>query len=349
MLAEGGNALEAMVAMAATIAAVYPHMNHVGGDGFWLIREPRAACARSRRCGPGRREARRASSTASTKRSRRAGRWRRSPCRARSAAGRWRWKRRARRRQAAAAMCCSAPRSSHARDGYTVTRSQAALTRTSSPNSRTCRASRRRSCRTASRRSGRGPQADGVRRDARTPRACRPRRLLSRRCRARDRRRPRAHRQPGDARRPRSLPRVPARAAVGAIGAGTLYNMPPPTQGLASLMILALFERLRCARPRASNSCTASSRRPSARSACATRTSPIRPAAACRPIAISTRRFSMRGGRIDRAPAARWPRRPAKGDTVWMGAADSSGLVVSYIQSIYWEFGSGCVLPAPAC
>ena len=28
-----------------------------------------------------------------------------------------------------------------------------------------------------------------------------------------------------------------------------------------------------------------------------------------------------------------------------LGAADSSGLVVSYIQSLYWEFGSGCVLP----
>src|ERR1700756_5859972 len=40
VLAEGGNALEAMVAMAATIAAVYPHMNHLGGDGFWLVREP---------------------------------------------------------------------------------------------------------------------------------------------------------------------------------------------------------------------------------------------------------------------------------------------------------------------
>ena len=26
--------------MAATIAAVYPHMNHIGGDGFWLVREP---------------------------------------------------------------------------------------------------------------------------------------------------------------------------------------------------------------------------------------------------------------------------------------------------------------------
>ena len=40
MLAEGGNALEAMVAMAATIAAVYPHMNHIGGDAFWMVREP---------------------------------------------------------------------------------------------------------------------------------------------------------------------------------------------------------------------------------------------------------------------------------------------------------------------
>src|SRR5262245_44737638 len=40
VLADGGNALEAMVAMAATIAVVYPHMNHLGGDGFWLVREP---------------------------------------------------------------------------------------------------------------------------------------------------------------------------------------------------------------------------------------------------------------------------------------------------------------------
>ncbi len=40
ILAEGGNAIEAMLAMAASIAVVYPHMNHLGGDGFWLIREP---------------------------------------------------------------------------------------------------------------------------------------------------------------------------------------------------------------------------------------------------------------------------------------------------------------------
>ncbi|MGA7349311.1 MAG: gamma-glutamyltransferase, partial [Pseudolabrys sp.] len=40
ILAEGGNAIEAMLAMAASIAVVYPHMNHLGGDGFWLIRGP---------------------------------------------------------------------------------------------------------------------------------------------------------------------------------------------------------------------------------------------------------------------------------------------------------------------
>jgi hypothetical protein len=39
-LREGGNAIEAMVAAAATIAVVYPHMNSIGGDGFWLISEP---------------------------------------------------------------------------------------------------------------------------------------------------------------------------------------------------------------------------------------------------------------------------------------------------------------------
>ncbi|MEA2987141.1 MAG: oxamate amidohydrolase, partial [Alphaproteobacteria bacterium] len=41
VLAEGGNALEAVVAMGASIAAVYPHMAQVGGDAFWLIHEPK--------------------------------------------------------------------------------------------------------------------------------------------------------------------------------------------------------------------------------------------------------------------------------------------------------------------
>ena len=37
---------------------------------------------------------------------------------------------------------------------------------------------------------------------------------------------------------------------------------------------------------------------------------------------------------------------PGHGDTVWMGAIDKDGLAVSYIQSVYWEYGSGTVLPS---
>ena len=40
VLREGGSAAEATVAAAATIAVVYPHMNSIGGDGFWLLAEP---------------------------------------------------------------------------------------------------------------------------------------------------------------------------------------------------------------------------------------------------------------------------------------------------------------------
>ena len=43
-----------------------------------------------------------------------------------------------------------------------------------------------------------------------------------------------------------------------------------------------------------------------------------------------------------RATAPR-PGRP--GDTIWMGAIDGEGRAVSFIQSLYWEFGSGFILP----
>ena len=40
VLRDGGNALEAMISAAAAIAVVYPHMNSIGGDGFWVIHQP---------------------------------------------------------------------------------------------------------------------------------------------------------------------------------------------------------------------------------------------------------------------------------------------------------------------
>ncbi|WP_019145958.1 gamma-glutamyltransferase family protein [Aeromicrobium massiliense] len=38
VMADGGDAVEATVAAAATLAVVYPHMNGLGGDGFWLVK-----------------------------------------------------------------------------------------------------------------------------------------------------------------------------------------------------------------------------------------------------------------------------------------------------------------------
>jgi gamma-glutamyltranspeptidase/glutathione hydrolase len=45
--------------------------------------------------------------------------------------------------------------------------------------------------------------------------------------------------------------------------------------------------------------------------------------------------------RIDMERALPWPHEAKPGDTIWMGAADKDGMVVSFIQSVFWEFGSG--------
>ncbi|HWK23007.1 MAG TPA: gamma-glutamyltransferase [Ureibacillus sp.] len=37
ILQKGGNAIEAAIAAASTIGVVYPHMNGIGGDNFWLV------------------------------------------------------------------------------------------------------------------------------------------------------------------------------------------------------------------------------------------------------------------------------------------------------------------------
>ena len=247
ILAEGGNALEAMVAMAATIAAVYPHMNHIGGDGFWLVREPsgrvRALMAPGRAGANARpRALPRARDDPAARAARgahRAGRGRRLDAGARSRASATA----ARLPLAdllgaairhAARRLCRHPQPGAADGGEARRAEGRARLRADIPGRRQAARGRR------------DAQAAGARRDARSSRPCRARRFLSRRRRARDRRRSRAHRQPGDARRSRTLPRrrSPSRCRSRSRPA-RVFNTPPPTQGLASLIILALFERLR--------------------------------------------------------------------------------------------------------
>jgi gamma-glutamyltranspeptidase/glutathione hydrolase len=129
--------------------------------------------------------------------------------------------------------------------------------------------------------------------------------------------------------------------------AGTLYNSPPPTQGLASLIILGLFERLRVTEAESFDHVhgivEATKRAFRVRDRVVTDPQRL-PAPPERYLDKSI--LGAEAGKIDRRKAAKWPAPFGEGDTIWMGAADSSGLVVSYIQSLYWEFGSACVLPA---
>jgi len=130
------------------------------------------------------------------------------------------------------------------------------------------------------------------------------------------------------------------------LNVGTVFNTPPPTQGLASLIILALYERLRVAEAEsfdfAHGLVEATKRAFRVRDRFVTDPArlPAPPARFLDPKFLDAEML-----KVDRRKAAKWPASFGEGDTIWMGAADSSGLAVSYIQSLYWEFGSGCVLP----
>jgi oxamate amidohydrolase len=131
------------------------------------------------------------------------------------------------------------------------------------------------------------------------------------------------------------------------ISSGTLANTPPPTQGLASLLILAIFDRLdvKTAEDFDHVHGLVEATKRAFRVRDRTITDPDRlphpPDRYLQPAFLD-----VEAARIDRRKAAPWPPSPGAGDTIWMGAADAGGLVVSCIQSLYWEFGSGVVLPA---
>ena len=202
--------------MAASIAAVYPHMNHIGGDGFWLIREPsgrvRALMGAGRAGVEGdaaalpRRRIRRDPGARAARRAHRAGRRRRLDAGGGSRQG---------ARRPTAARCPARRRhQACARGLYRHPQPGGAHAETSSPSSKTCPALPRPFSSTASRRKrARGSSKANSPTRSTISAQCRARRFLSRRCRPRDRRRSRAHRRAGDARRFRAVARERRRAA----------------------------------------------------------------------------------------------------------------------------------------
>jgi gamma-glutamyltranspeptidase len=347
MLAEGGNAVEAMVAMAASIAAVYPHMNHVGGDGFWLVREPSGRVWAIEACGPAGANARpelyRDYETIPARGPLAAltvpgaiGGWTAALEGARAFGG----------RLPLDVLLFNAMRS--AREGYTVTRSQARLTTEKLSELQDvpgfaptflvdgkppdAGASLRQPAFAATlEQLAHAGLEDFYRGDVGHEIAADLDRIGSPVTRA-------------DLEKFQAVVRKPLQVEI---GAGTIYNQPPPTQGLASLIILALFDRLNVREAEGFDhvhglvEATKRAFRVRDRYVTDYDRLPHPPGQFLEPTFLDAE-----AAKIDRRRAAKWPSPYGEGDTVWMGAADVSGFVVSYIQSLYWEFGSGCVLPA---
>ncbi len=125
-----------------------------------------------------------------------------------------------------------------------------------------------------------------------------------------------------------------------------VYNLPPPTQGLASLLLLGVFDRLKVTD--ADGFDFVHGLVEATKSAFKIRDSHV-----CDPAYMTKKAeqflaavsIDKMASTIDRKQASPWPQATPGGDTVWLGAIDSEGRAVSFIQSIYWEFGSGVVLP----
>ena len=128
---------------------------------------------------------------------------------------------------------------------------------------------------------------------------------------------------------------------------GRVFNMPPPTQGLVSLMILGIMDRLPGSQADHLSADYVHSAVEAVKQAFKVRdrhiTDPlhmkVNPANFLR-----TDTLNAIADAIDPQVAADWGEGKGPADTVWMGVIDSQGNAVSMIQSIYHEFGSGVVL-----
>ena len=132
------------------------------------------------------------------------------------------------------------------------------------------------------------------------------------------------------------------------LAAGTVYNMPPPTQGATALMILGLIDRLGLEREEPEGFAHVHGIVEATKRAFILRNAHLGDPATMEVDAadwLTTGTLDETARGIDRRTAAPWPAPGPDGDTVWMGAIDEAGRAVSFIQSLYWEFGSGLVLP----
>ena len=132
-----------------------------------------------------------------------------------------------------------------------------------------------------------------------------------------------------------------------AIAGATLYNATPPTQGFASLLILALFDRLGA--DAADGFAHVHGLVEATKQAFLLRDVHVGDPAFTefdfQALLSDPSALDDIAARIDTARALPWPQPPQWGDTCWFGAADADGRIVSCIQSTYFEFGSGLVLP----
>jgi oxamate amidohydrolase len=348
VLVEGGNALEAMIAMAASVAVVYPHMNGIGGDGFWLIREPSGRLRALMAAG-------RAGSDARIDLYREAGYDAipsRGPLAALTVPG----------AIAGWMLACEAaqlhgghipvdvllgPAIRHAGEGVGASKgladcvaavaselkqvpgfAQTFLIDNKQPQ-RGDLIKQPALAATLDQLAHAGLD-DFYRGDVAREIAADLERLSSPVTRS-------------DLERTRATFDEPLSVTL---AAGTVYNTPPPTQGLASLLILAIFDRLGINEAESFDHVHGLVE-------AAKRAFRLRDGYITDPdyLPHSPERYltapflDAEAAAIDRRTAAPWTASPAESDTIWMGAADGSGLVVSYIQSLYWEFGSGMVLP----
>jgi gamma-glutamyltranspeptidase/glutathione hydrolase len=347
VLAQGGNAVEAMIAMAATIAVVYPHMNGIGGDGFWLIRDARGKIAAIEACGP--------SGALATIKRYREKELQAIPPRGPDAAvtvagaiGGWQLAQELARQLGGklplSALTHDAIR--HAAQGVAISASEARYRLKDGDGLYAAPGFQ-----ATFKREGEALKAGTIRKNAALAATLEQitRAGLDDFYRGEVGREIAAELEAIGAPVTRAdLAGYRARTVQPLslkLDGVTLHNFPPPTQGLASLVILGLLEQLGVKRcdsfEHVHGLVEASKRALGLRDRVITDPSrmSVDPADFLTPAWLG-----REAARIDMKRAAEWPLKSGDGDTIWMGAIDRDGVSVSYIQSLYWEYGSGCVL-----